>query len=451
MQYYSWTGNRKSTITLIVDLLNNEEQPIDIIRGFAILYFVSPINLQSALSTTLLRQPLVEKATRQHTKEQNRILVLRTIFERQNMSRAEIARITHLTRTTVSDIVSELIKEGLVRETGLGSSIGGKSPILLSLIDDSRCIMSLDLAYNRFRGAVVNLRGQIKDYTTLPINETNGEEALKVAFEILDQLIRSSCLPLVGIGIGAQGLVNNQKGIVIDSVNLGWKNLPLGPILQERYHLPVYVLNDCQAAAMGELIYGIEDKAVENIILIRVGHGIGAGIIVNRKLFLGDSGGAGEIGHVVYKREGGLPCRCGNNGCLETLASARAVLQQAQSLTESLFPEKLSPLILEDLEQAFLAGDTVIQGIILEAAHYLGMAIASLIGAYNIHHIILTGEMTRFGKTWLDAVQETMLQYALPKMTQETIIEIGRLGDKDVMLGASALMANTYHLLFNKN
>jgi N-acetylglucosamine repressor len=393
----------------------------------------------------------VQKATRQHTKEQNRILVLRTIFDRQNMSRAEIARITHLTRTTVSDIVSELIKEGLVREIGLGSSIGGKSPILLSLIDDSRCILSLDLAYNRFSGAVVNLRGQIKEYTTIPINDTNGEEALKVAYEILDQLIKSSKQTLVGIGIGAPGLINTQNGYIINAVNLDWQNLPLGSILTERYHLPVYVLNDCQAAAMGELIYGMQDQTVDNLIVIRAGHGIGAGIIINRKLFQGDNSGAGEIGHVVYMREGGLPCRCGNFGCLETLASVRAVLQRAQLMSETTFSEKSTPITLENLEQAFFAGDNAIRQIVLEAGRYLGMAVANLVGAYNIHHIIFTGEMTRFGEPWLDAIRETMGQYALPKLVQDTIVQIGRLGDKDVMLGASALMASSYQLLFTKN
>src|SRR4030043_1072515 len=137
----------------------------------------------------------MKKATRQHTKEQNRNLVLKTIFAQSSSSPAQIARGTSLTRTTVSDIVADLLEEGLVSEIGIGSSLGGKSPILLSLVDDSRYLIGLDLARNQFRGAIVNLRGKIREVVTLPGNSNNGDEALALVYEILDQLMKASCLP----------------------------------------------------------------------------------------------------------------------------------------------------------------------------------------------------------------------------------------------------------------
>jgi predicted NBD/HSP70 family sugar kinase len=393
----------------------------------------------------------LEKATLQQIKEQNRNLVFKIIRERASTSRAEVARISNLTRTTVSDIVSGLICEGLVSEVGTGLSIGGKSPILLSLNDDARHLIGLDLAYTRFSGAIVNLRGQICEMVSRPLYSYDSDNGLKVAYEIIDHLMKISNRPLVGIGIGTPGLVSTKDGIVINAVNMEWRNFPLGQLLQDRYQLPVYVLNDCQASAIGEYTYGDNYPAVRNMIVIRVGHGIGAGIIMDGQIFQGDGGYAGEIGHVVRVYENGLPCRCGNAGCLETVASTGAVLQRARQLVRSghtLWGSEPGEVTFETLEKAFQAGDPLLRSIILDAAHYMGMAIANLVGALNINKVILTGPMTAFGKPWLDFVLETANRNMLPRLTQEISIEIGRLKDNEAILGATALVANNYSFLF---
>ena len=131
----------------------------------------------------------MKKATRQDTREHNRNLVLKTIFDRTSISRAEIARVTSLTRTTVSDIVAGLLEEELVSEIGVGSSLGGKNPVLLGIVEDSRYLIGLDLARNQFRGAIVNLRGKIRETVTLSVNSKNGDEALALVYEILDKLV----------------------------------------------------------------------------------------------------------------------------------------------------------------------------------------------------------------------------------------------------------------------
>jgi N-acetylglucosamine repressor len=395
----------------------------------------------------------MQKATRQQTKEQNRNLVLKIFFERSSISRAEIARMTHLTRTTVSDIVADLMAEGLVAEIGLGSSTGGKSPILVSLVDNSRYFIGIDLAYNMFCGAIINLRNQISNMVCLPANGMDGEKSLKAIFEILDPLTRSDCQPILGIGVGTPGLVNSREGIVVNAVNLGWYDLPLARILEDRYHLPVFLLNDCQAAAMGEFIYGQSPPASPNMIVVRAGHGIGSGIIINGQLFQGDGGAAGEIGHVVVVHEDGLPCRCGNSGCLETVASARAVVQQAQCLVENTSytitggndPHEVT---LETLEKAVANGDEAALQIIVQAGKYLGLAVASLVGMLNIHDVVLMGEMTRFGDPWLDAIRETVAKTALSRLARDATIHIGSLRENGVILGAAASMASDYSLLF---
>ena len=217
----------------------------------------------------------MEKATQQQTKEHNRNLVLKTIINRESTSRADIARATSLTRTTVSDIVADLIEEGLVSEIGTGASQGGKSPTLLSLVDDSRYLIGLDLAHSEFLGAVINLRGKIQYRISQSVHNYNGDEALETVYDILDRLVGTSLHPLVGIGVGTPGLVNTNEGVVVNAVNLDWKNLPLARLLQDRYHLPAYVLNDSQAAAMGEYSYGEGHLTDSHLVVINARHGIG--------------------------------------------------------------------------------------------------------------------------------------------------------------------------------
>src|SRR5512142_3138986 len=291
----------------------------------------------------------IQKATTQETRQRNRDLVLKTIFEADTISRAEIARTTDLTRTTVSDVVASLLAEGLVQEVGIGESLGGKSPILLSLVKDSRYMISVNLGHDLFCGAVVNLRGEIKDMESIPVSGRDGEQALALVYEILDRLVKKEWVPLVGIGVGTPGLVNTREGLVVNAVNLDWQNLPLARLLQERYRLPVHIMNDSQAAAIGEYVYGGGYKADENLVVINIRQGIGAGILINGRLFQGDGGGAGEIGHMVVKDDGPL-CRCGNHGCLETVASARAAVQRAKSLADQ-YP---SSLLAEDPENITL-------------------------------------------------------------------------------------------------
>jgi predicted NBD/HSP70 family sugar kinase len=379
-----------------------------------------------------------KKATQQQTKQHNRDLILRTIFAHDSISRAEVARVTHLTRTTVSDTVSGLLSEGLVEEVGRGESIGGKSPILLSIVANSRYLIGLNLAQNKFVGAIVNLRGEIKTLIEEPVHDDDGEVALQLVFKILDQLTQNNLTPIVGIGVGTPGLVNTREGVVITAVNLQWQNLPLSKLLEEKYHLPVLLMNDSQAAAIGEYVYGGGHEPDDNMVVVNVIHGIGAGILVNGRLFQGDGGGAGEIGHVVVQENGEL-CRCGKLGCLETVASVRAVLKQLEM-------DSFSQVI-----RSYHEGDHRTVTVIEKAGRYLGMSLANLIATLNIEKIVLTGEMTRLGESWLTAVKGSMQTGALTRITEGTKLEIGKLENRACVLGASAfLLLDDYSLLFSE-
>ncbi len=378
----------------------------------------------------------MKKATYQQTKQHNRDLVLRTIFGSQSISRADIARMTSLTRTTVSDVVNGLLAEGLVEEVGRGVSIGGKSPILLSIVPDSRYLIGLNLGQEKFVGAIVNLRLEIKEMVEVSVQDDNGQNALESVYRIISQLIRTKLKPIVAMGVGTPGLVNTTAGVVLNAVNLDWQDLPLGGLLQKKFKIPVCVLNDSQATAIGEAVYQGSARREENLVVVNVKHGIGAGILINGRLFQGDGGGAGEIGHVVVQ-EGGELCHCGKRGCLETVASAHAVLRQ------------LNMTSIDQAQSAFEAGEGEARRIVLQAGRYLGVALANLVGALNIQNIVLTGDMVRFGNPWLEAVKSSMQDSALARLSENTRVEPGTLDYRACILGASAFMLqDDYSLLF---
>jgi N-acetylglucosamine repressor len=383
------------------------------------------------------------KATQQQTKKHNSQLVLETIYNRGKISRADVARATQLTRTTVSNVVAELMARGLVEEVGLGTSGVGKTPMLLSVVTDSYHLIGVEVASDEVRGAIVNLRGEIIRTAAFPISSRNGEEALALVYQLLDQLVAASDRPLLGIGIGTPGLVDTDQGRVHRAVNLDWDNLPLGELLKARFHLPVYLANDSQAAALAEYTFG-NWPPEQNLIVIKVGQGIGAGIILGGRLFQGDGSSAGEIGHMVMV-EDGRPCRCGQAGCLETVASVRAMLERAADLAQTAPQSPLgrgtpAALTMARLQVALEAGDGVAQQVVAEAGHFLGRAVASLVSTLNVRQILLAGPIDNLGQPFLNMVQREMRRYALSPLAEDTQITFGRVGSKAVILGASALL-----------
>ncbi len=386
----------------------------------------------------------MQKATQQQTKTYNSRLVLNTIYDSGRVSRADVARLTHLTRTTVSDLVADLQERGLVEEVGVGQSLGGRSPILLSVIDDARHLISLDLANDELRGAVVNLRNEVISTVSLPVEDRAGGEALTLVYDLLDRLLHATDKPLLGIGIGTPGLVDTTNGVVLRAVNLDWRDLPLGNLLWERYGLPVYVANDSQLAALAQYMFGGRQYGA-NLVVVKLGHGVGAGIVLDGALFQGDGYGAGEIGHLSVV-EGGQQCRCGNFGCLETLVSAPALKARARTLADQ-HPESLlnsidpaHDLDTEAINSAFQEGDVAARQLVFEGGRHLGVAVANLVGTLNVRHVVLMGEPACFGAPLLEVARQEMLRRSLPPLAQGTVIELVEMNPNVVILGASALL-----------
>lgn len=386
-----------------------------------------------------------QKATREQTKLHNKRLILKTVNHQRLLSRADVARATHLTATTVSSAIAELIAEGLVEEVGSISTERGKPPTLLRLVKDARLVIALDLSRNIFRGGVLNLQGEVRVQQDIAANGRTGEDALAAIYELIDHLLGQvsgggAHGGILGIGIGAPGIIDFQQGYVYRAVNLGWHNVPLRDLIEKRYNLAVHVINDTQAALLAEHHFGIY-KNQEHLVVIRVGNGIGAGMLLNGQLL--HSHGVGEIGHVVVV-EGGEQCSCGNYGCLETVASNRAIVKRAQKIMTQ-GPESSGAITIDTVIQAFASGDPALTPLIEEIGRYLGIAIANLIGVLGLTKILLAGRITQFGQPLLAIIKQEVCQRSLTARLNPPIIDLvsvrADISDTIVLGAATALFA----------
>jgi predicted NBD/HSP70 family sugar kinase len=215
---------------------------------------------------------------------------------------------------------------------------------------------------------------------------------------------------------------------VRQAVNLNWRELPLGKLLQERFQRPIYLANDCQVSALGEYTFGTP-TGNQNLILIKAGRGIGAGIVINGQLFHGENAGAGEIGHIQVEPNGEI-CRCGNRGCLETVASTRALIQHSPDTIDD----------FEDLLKAYHAGNPKVVALVEYAAQAISETVKYLASILNIQHIHLAGNLSHFGNEVLEIIRSNLQSGVLPALAESTRVDMAALGDDIVILGAASLV-----------
>lgn len=352
----------------------------------------------------------------EHARGHNRSLVLQTLYLTGQQSRADIARETGLTRVTISDLVAELILEGLVIEVGQREgSRPGKPATLLELNSLAFQIIGVDLSeFAIFRGAVLDLRGQIISRAEVALESSRGVDATAKVIALVESLVGAATLPILGIGVGSPGVVD-LAGVVLSAPNLGWADVPLQEMLATRFGLPVLVINDANAAALAEHSFGAADG---DMMLVKVGHGVGSGLLLNGSLLFGSRFAAGEIGHVVVGTDGGAECVCGKYGCLETwLATPRLDAALAAAATS------------EDQTM-----------ILREAGQRLGIALAPVVGALNLAEVVLSGPTELLDGTLTEAVIETLRARTMAEFHGDLTLRMTTLGEDIVMRGAAVMV-----------
>lgn len=341
---------------------------------------------------------VVEKATKEQTRSQNRRFVLQCVLDGAPLSRADIARTTGLTPPTVSDLLADLIDEGLVVEVGHGPSGGGKPPVHVAPDPDARQVVAISLSDGAFRGSVRNLAGAIVHRSSSPASSRRGDTALEAVDHLVGELLEAADAPVLGIGIATPGVV--ADGVVIEASNLGWHDVDLAGRISEKTGVPTHVVNDAQSAALAVFT---ADREVANLLVVSVGEGVGAGIILGGNLYRGDGLAAGEIGHVSLEGSG-IECACGNQGCLETKVSLRALVDRLGPL------ETLGSAADEDL--AAVAAD-------------FAPALSLIVGALDVSNVVLVGEIGRLGTGFHEFLASEMQRRVLPAIGDRLTLSYG--------------------------
>ena len=344
------------------------------------------------------------KAVSGDTRRHNRSLVLRTLFRSGTLSRADLARATHLTRAATSELVAELLAEGLVEELGTRSDQGvGKPATLLGVVPDARFTVTLDLSDDeRFRAALVDLGGKVLDRRVAERSGRTGEAAIALVLGLATDLAAAADRPLLGVGAGTPGVVD-PAGVVVEAPNLGWHGVELSRELAQAVDAPAHVANDANAAALAELgLYGPSERS---LLAIKIGWGVGAGLILDGHLVLGDRFAAGEIGHVTVDPNGEA-CACGRVGCLETAVAAPRLRR----------------------------GDRDAGG------RRLGEALAPVVSALNLREIVLSGPLDVLDETFRSAALAAIRERTMPAVGDNVDIRFSSLGEDDVLLGAARLV-----------
>ena len=380
-----------------------------------------------------------------HVKLLNKHVVLDLIrFTPGGVSRVDLSRELGLTRAAVTSIINDLVDDGLVREAETRYS-GGRRPIVLEVAPDKGYVLGVDLG-------ATHLYVCLSDYSANIIHEREMDLDINdgpiVCLSLVDSLIQQvlsamglQLLDISAIGIGLPGPVVIEKGTVsVPPIMPGWNNYPIRETLHKKWNCPVLVNNDAELGALGEWAYGA-GRGEKNLAYIKVGTGIGAGLIFESKIYHGATGAAGEIGHITIN-ENGPKCSCGNLGCLEAFAGGRAIAGRAQ---EELSKGRRSQLVglgdlykisAKDVIKAAKKGDLLSQQIITEAGSYLGVAIAGLVNLFNPSIVIIGGGISSSGDLLLDPIREAVANRSLYAAGNAVRISAALLGKRSTVMGA---------------
>jgi predicted NBD/HSP70 family sugar kinase len=377
-------------------------------------------------------------------RELNRGRVIDVLRGRGHASRAEIARATGLSRSTVSSIVGDLIDAGVVNEEGAATGIahgegGGRPPVMLSLNPSVGLAIGVEFGHTHLRVAVSDLSHEVLAESWQELDtDHSAKEGLSAASKLVAKVLREAGVKkdrVLGVGLGLPGPIDRTTGTVGSSSILpGWVGIDAAAEMGQRLGLPVQVENDANLGALAEFVWGA-GKDYSDIIYVKLSSGVGAGLLLDGRLHRGTGGTAGEIGHTPAQ-SGTAICRCGSRGCLETVASARAIAEQ-------LAASRGEPTSTKDLLELTASGDAAATRLIGEAGHEIGIALAWLCNLINPDRVIVGGDLSAAGTVITEPILESIRRYAISSAAEQVNVVPGVLGERAELLGALALVLHT--------
>lgn len=375
----------------------------------------------------------------------NKRLILDMIrFTPGGISRAELARQMNLTRSGVSIIIDDLKAKKLVDEIEIGPATGGRRAILLAINPNFGMVVGIDMGATHLNIIVADYSAHVLAEVEHPLAVAEGpmsclnqiDTHLMALLEKLDVNIEQ----VAAIGIGVPGPVVTSSGEVSSPpIMPGWDGFPIKKNLEELWNKPIVVSNDAEMGVIGEWAYGA-GRGESNLAYVKVGTGVGAGLLLNGHVYRGTTGFAGEIGHITIEENGPI-CTCGNHGCLEALAGGKAIARKAREAIESGKRTELTAIAPEKIRAVHVAaaaqrGDLVAQQIITDAGVHLGIALASLVNLFNPGMIIIGGGVSQLGDLLLEPIRKTVAERSIQSAARAVRISSAVLGRRASSIGA---------------
>lgn len=360
--------------------------------------------------------------------------VVRAVRMAGSLTQAEIARGTGLSAATVSNIVRELKEGGTVEVTP--TSAGGRRARSVSLSGDAGIVIGVDFGHTHLRVAIGNLAHQVLAEESEPLDvDASSAEGFGRAEQLVNRLVETTGISpekVIGVGLGVPGPIDVESGTLgSTSILPGWTGINPSQELAGRLGVPVYVDNDANLGALGELVWG-SGRGVRDLAYIKVASGVGAGLVIDGHIYRGPGGTAGEIGHITLD-ESGPVCRCGNRGCLETFTAARYVLPL-------LMPSHGPDLTMERVVQLAREGDPGCRRVVGDVGRHIGSGVANLCNLLNPSRVVLGGSLAEAGELVLGPIRDSVSRYAIPSAARQLSVLPGALGGRAEVLGALALV-----------
>ncbi len=381
----------------------------------------------------------------QNVKNINRHTVLDLIrFTPGGISRAGIAKRIGLSRAAVSTIVNDLIETGIIRDAKQRAKTSGRPRTLLEIDPDAGYVAGIDMGASHLRVVITNFGANAIAEKEISIDIARGPDlCIDEANSLLENLLAEKGLntaSLSAIGIGVPGPIDSGAGMVIaPPIMPGWDRFPIRDTLEKLWKRPVSVNNDAELGALGEWAYGA-GRGTRDLAYIKVGTGIGAGLLIGGRIYRGSTGSAGEIGHLTMDNNGPL-CTCGNRGCLEAFSGGHAIAKRAQEAMKLGQRTQISQIpsndiTAKDVVSAARRGDLVAQQIMEEAGEHLGVAIAGLVNIFNPDIIVVGGGVAQIGDLFLEPIRKAVAQRSLPAAADNVRITAALLRRRSSSLGA---------------
>ncbi len=383
---------------------------------------------------------LLQNADRSSVRAHNLSRVLRLIHETGSISRAAIVRRTGLSATTVSALTNLLLRSGLVCEAGEGQSRGGRPPIMLQFQYDHRHVLGIDIGASHVNSILMDLKGGIVARETARFDSIGQPQpTIDLVHRHVRGLMSTKSLDsadILGMGVGVPAPLEGERlDRVSDVLMPAWKDFDFIGDLRDSLGVPVYLENDANLGAIAEKWWG-SGRGVMHLAYIKLGTGVGSGLIINNEIYRGFGGTAGEIGHTTINADGPL-CRCGNRGCMESYVGIPALLAEVKQ-RRRMNGVSDGPIRIEDVVQAS-ATDPICRDVVQTAGKHLGIAIANLLNLFNPELILLGGDLVGAGDVLMDAVRAAASERAISKASREATIALSSLKDDVVAVGAATL------------